>query len=107
VRDALLVVLMIQTQSRRPRGHTRQRTSQKIRFFREIYAAVSLGRAYLSFAAGILSTAQNSALWSVKMFKPSACRSRRAVLGALVSGTNGSPAPIFPCQSLGGLNAHR
>ena len=41
------------------------------------------------------------------MFKPSASRSRRAILGALVSGTNGSPAPILRTMQRGGLNAHR
>ena len=40
------------------------------------------------------------------MFKASACRSRRAVLGALVSGANGTPAPIFRHKSLGGFNVH-
>ncbi len=40
------------------------------------------------------------------MFKPSASRSRRAVLGALVSGANGSPAPIPRHLSIGGFNVH-
>ena len=40
------------------------------------------------------------------MFKPSASRSRRAVLGALVSGANGSPAPIFRHKRLGGFHVH-
>lgn len=41
------------------------------------------------------------------MFKPSASRSRRAVLGALVSGANGTPAPIPQIIVFGAFYAHR